>query len=145
MRTVTLGVPSLEEAMRRAEAASRGAPRGAFIAFASVDLLRKVLIPRRWDLLNAMAGQGPMTIREAARRVGRDVKAVRGSARALLAASVLERTGGRQIVFPCETVHVKFVLQPDGISARAQFERGFRSGEACKEDCRFGSDGNTSR
>ncbi len=111
MRTVTLGVASVEETMRRAEAAFRGEAQGEFISFASVDLLWKVLTRKRWELLKAIAGQGPMTIREAARRVGRDVKAVHGDAHALLDAGVLDRTGDGRIVFPYDAIHVDFVLQ----------------------------------
>jgi hypothetical protein len=51
---------------------------GAFTAFASIELLWKVLIARRWAVLRAMTGQGTLLIREVARRVGRDVKAVHG-------------------------------------------------------------------
>jgi predicted transcriptional regulator len=35
-----------------------------------------VLTAKRWELLKAMTGGGAMTLREAARRVDRDVKAV---------------------------------------------------------------------
>ena len=111
MRTVTLGVSSLEETMRRAEAAFRGEPQGEFISFASIGLLWKVLTPRRWDLLKAMAGQGPMTIREAARRAGRDVKSVHGDVHALLNAGVLDRNEDGRIVFPYDTVRVEFELK----------------------------------
>ena len=50
-----------------------------------------------------------MSIREAARRVGRDVKAVHGDVQALLAAGVIDRSG-RGIVFPYDAVHVDFML-----------------------------------
>ncbi len=46
--------------------------RGARIAFATPELLWRVLSAKRWELLKAMCGAGPMSIREAARRVGRD-------------------------------------------------------------------------
>lgn len=111
MRAVTLGVSSLEETMRRAEAALSGEPQGEFISFASVDLLWKVLTPRRWDLLKAMAGQGPMAIREAARRAGRDVKAVHGDVHALLSAGVLDRAEDGRIVFLYDAVRVAFELK----------------------------------
>ena len=35
-----------------------------------------MLTAKRWELLKAMAGGGAMTLREAARHAGRDVKAV---------------------------------------------------------------------
>ena len=108
---VTIGVSSLEEARQRLSAAFRGSPQGARISFASFELMWKTLAPKRWELLRAMAGQGPMTIREIARRVGRDVKAVHGDVHALLDAGVLDRAEGG-IVFPFDAVHVDFVLAP---------------------------------
>ena len=51
-----------------------------------------------------------MTIREAARRVGRDVKAVHGDVRALLDAGILDRTADGRVVFPYDAVHVDFTL-----------------------------------
>jgi predicted transcriptional regulator len=59
-----------------------------------------------------MAGQEPMTIREVAGRVGRDVKAVHSDVRALVDAGVLERSaGGRRVFFPYDAVHVDFVVK----------------------------------
>lgn len=75
MRTVTLGVSSIEETQRQVAAAFSGEKVGEFFSFATVELLWKVLTAKRWDILKAMAGQGEMTVREIARRVDRDVKA----------------------------------------------------------------------
>lgn len=111
MRIVTLSVSSLDDTLRRAEAAFRGEPQGEFIAFASVELLWKVLTPRRWDLLKVMAGRGPMSIREVARRARRDVKAVHGDVHALLNAGVLDRAEDGRIVFPYDAVRVAFELR----------------------------------
>lgn len=111
MNTVTLSVASREDVTRRALAAFDGEQQGAHISFASVELLWKVLTAKRWELLKAMTGQGPMSIREAARRVGRDVKAVHGDVRVLLDAGVLDKTDDGRIVFPYDTVHVEFTLK----------------------------------
>ena len=86
------------------------AEREAHIGFASPELLWKVLTAKRWELLKAMTGAGPMSIREAARRVGRDVKAVHGDVRALLDAGVLDRTPSGTIEFPFDAVKVEFLL-----------------------------------
>ena len=51
-----------------------------------------------------------MTIREAARRAGRDVKAVHTDIQTLLKAGILERTTEGKIVFPFDAVHVDFML-----------------------------------
>ncbi|MBY0510403.1 MAG: transcriptional regulator [Rhodospirillaceae bacterium] len=111
MRTVTLGVSSIEETQRQAAAAFRGAKVGEFISFATVELLWKVLTAKRWDILQAMTGQGEMTIREIARRVDRDVKAVHGDVQALVVAGVLDRADSGRVIFPYDAVHVDFTLR----------------------------------
>jgi predicted transcriptional regulator len=110
MYTVTLSVASAEDARRRARAAFDGMARGAHISFASAELLWKVLTAKRWKLLKAMTGEGGMSIREAARRVGRDVKAVHGDIRAMLDAGMLDRTDDGRVIFPYDAVHVDFTL-----------------------------------
>jgi predicted transcriptional regulator len=74
-------------------------------------LLFKVLTQKRWELLSALTGAGPLSLREAARRVGRDVKAVHGDAHALLKAGLLQKDEAGRIVFPFDAVRVQFVLQ----------------------------------
>ena len=83
----------------------------ARISFVTPELLWKVLTAKRWELLKALCGAGPVTMREAARRVGRDVKAVHTDATALLLAGVLDRTPEGRIEFPYEAVKVEFLLQ----------------------------------
>ncbi|AOS82362.1 MULTISPECIES: HVO_A0114 family putative DNA-binding protein [Hydrogenophaga] len=85
--------------------------KAARINFASPELLWKVLTAKRWELLKALCGAGPVSIREAARRVNRDVKAVHGDVSALLSAGVLDRAEGGGIVFPYDAVKVEFLLQ----------------------------------
>ncbi len=51
----------------------------------------------------------PLSIREAARRVGRDIKAVHADVQALINAGVIDRTANG-VVFPYDAVHVDFVL-----------------------------------
>lgn len=85
--------------------------KAARISFASPELLWRVLTAKRWELLKALCGAGPVSIREAARRVGRDVKAVHGDVTALVNAGVLERTEGGGVVFPYEAMKIEFMLQ----------------------------------
>ena len=66
-------------------------------------------MPRRLTRLQAVAGQGPMAIRAATRRLGRDVKRVHENIRALLAAGILDRTYDGQMVFPRDAAPVAFV------------------------------------
>jgi len=111
MKTVTLSVANRQAVKQRAVDAFSGKRRGAHISFASADLLWKVLTAKRWELLKAMGGGGAMTLREAARRAGRDVKAVHGDVHALLAAGVLRKNPDGKIEFPFDAVHVDFVLE----------------------------------
>jgi predicted transcriptional regulator len=90
---------------------TRRADREARISFATPELLWKVLTAKRWEMLKTMCGAGSMSIREVARRVGRDVKAVHGDAVALLNAGILHRTDDGGIEFPFEAVKVEFELQ----------------------------------
>jgi predicted transcriptional regulator len=111
--TVVLDVRRPDESLADFAAAWRSGVAGgtARISFASPELLWKVLTAKRWELLKAMCGAGPVSIREAARRVHRDVKSVHGDVTALLGAGVLERADGGGIVFPFDAVKVEFMLK----------------------------------
>lgn len=111
MKTVTLEIASREDVTRRALEAFKGKRQRARISFASPELLWKVLTAKRWEVLKAMAGQGPLTIREVARRVERDVKAVHGDVHALIDAGLLERTEANQVAFPFDAIRVEFTLR----------------------------------
>ena len=113
MKTVTLDVRTPSEAMDDfLESWKTGKPqKSARISFATPELLWQVLTAKRWQLLKALCGAGPVSIREAARRVDRDVKAVHGDVTALLNAGVLDRAEGGGIVFPFEAVKVEFLLK----------------------------------
>jgi predicted transcriptional regulator len=111
MNKVTLTISSREAVTNRTLAAFRGEPQGAVISFASPELLWQTLTRKRWELLKAMTGHGPMTIRALSRELGRDVKGVHGDVHALLEAGVLDRTKEGRILFPYDAVHVDFELE----------------------------------
>lgn len=113
MNTVVLEVRSLADTLADVSRAMQTgrAEREVRIGFATPELLWQVLTAKRWELLKAMRGAGAMSIREAARRVGRDVKAVHGDVMALLSAGVLSRAAEGGVVFPFEAVKVEFMLE----------------------------------
>jgi predicted transcriptional regulator len=113
MKTVTLDVRTPADSMAEfAHAWKTGkAQKTARISFATPELLWRVLTEKRWELLKVLCGAGPVSIREAARRAERDVKAVHGDVTALLNAGVLSKTEDGHIVFPYEAVKVEFLLQ----------------------------------
>lgn len=113
MNTVVLEVRSLAETLADAARAMKTgrAEREARISFATPELLWQVLTAKRWEVLKVLSGAGPMSIREVARRLGRDVKAVHRDVTALLNAGVLSRTADGSVEFPFQVVKVEFVLQ----------------------------------
>jgi predicted transcriptional regulator len=112
MKTVTLDVRAPAESMNDfVQGWKTGkAQKTVRISFAAPELLWQVLTAKRWELLKALCGAGPVSIREAARRVERDVKAVHGDVTALLNAGLLDRTDSGGIVFPFDAVKVEFLL-----------------------------------
>ena len=112
MKTVTLDVRTPADSMADfTHGWTTGIPqKSARISFATPELLWRVLTAKRWELLKVLRGAGPVSIREAARRVGRDVKAVHGDVTALLKAGILDRTDNGRIVFSYEAVKVEFLL-----------------------------------
>ena len=112
MKTVTIDVQPLTNTLgdftQTWKSGKASAPR---ISFESPELLFKTLSGKRWELLNVMTGAGAMSIRETARRVERDVKAVHGDVTALLNAGLLSKTDDGMIVFPYDAIHVDFMLK----------------------------------
>jgi len=121
MNTVVLEVRSLNETLADAAQVMNTslAEHEAHIGFATPELLWQVLTSKRWQLLKAMCGAGPISIREAARRVGRDVKAVHGDITALLKAGLVDRAMDGRVEFPFETVKVEFKLDVTPIVSAA--------------------------
>ncbi|AKV69484.1 MULTISPECIES: HVO_A0114 family putative DNA-binding protein [Microcystis] len=113
MNTVVLEVRSLTDTLADAVQAMKTgrAEKEVRISFATPELLWKVLTAKRWELLKAMCGAGPISIREAARRVHRDVKAVHGDITALLNVGILSRVADGSVEFPFEAIKVEFMLQ----------------------------------
>ena len=112
MKTLTLEVRSADESMQDfVDSWRNGTARKSRIAFASPELLWQVLSAKRWELLKMLCGSGPMSIREAARRIDRDVKAVHGDVTALINAGIIDRAEAGGIVFPFDAVKIEFLLQ----------------------------------
>jgi predicted transcriptional regulator len=109
-RVVTVGVATLDDVKESVARAFEGKYQGNFISFISVELMWRVLTPKRWEILQAMTGTGVLSIREVARRVGRDVKAVHGDVTALIKAGVIDKRS-RGVIFPYDEIHVDFTLK----------------------------------
>jgi predicted transcriptional regulator len=108
-QTVTLSVAGRDEVSGRMRRAFAGEEQGAFINFASVDLLWRIITPKRLEILRTLAGEEALSIREVARRVGQDVKAVHRDVRGLVDAGLVDETAAG-VRFGYRAVHVDFTL-----------------------------------
>jgi predicted transcriptional regulator len=70
----------------------------------------KLLNEKRWAILRAMAGQGPLAIREIARRVDRDVRAVHSDVRALHLSGVIDKTPEGKMILPYDVIRLGLTL-----------------------------------
>ena len=112
MNTLTIDICSLAGSLSdAADAMEAGQAQSPRYSFSSAQTLMRTLGGKRFDLIQALGGAGAVTIREAARRVGRDVKAVHGDVQVLLTCGVLNKTADGKIEFPYDAVHVDFLLK----------------------------------
>ena len=72
--------------------------------------MHKVLSPKRLDIIRAMAGAGPLSIREIARGIDRDFKCVHSDATLLVETSVIDGDESGKLIFPYDKIHVDFEI-----------------------------------
>ena len=108
---VTIGVADWTTRNRECGKRSQITNRARSITFPTVELLRKVITPKRWELMRAMTRGPAGDPRSRAATFGRDVKSVHGDVSSLSSGrGVIERTG-RPRAFPYDEVRVDFVLR----------------------------------
>lgn len=117
MTTLTIRIGSLDDIAGRFADLDRMVKEGQDIPeaapclnFPDYDQMHHVLAPARLAIVKALAAQGPLSIREVARRVGRDVQAVHRDVTRLINAGVIDRTG-KGVEFPYERIHFDFDVQ----------------------------------
>lgn len=93
-------------------ALAEGRPHpGARRIYATEELQWDAITPKRLAVLKAIGGRGPMSIRQAARLAGRDVKAVHGDIQKLIEKRLIEKTDDGRIEFPFSEIHLDVVLK----------------------------------
>jgi predicted transcriptional regulator len=78
--------------------------------FESLESAWELFNARRWAILKIMAGQGPLSIREVARRAGRDVRAVHSDMQLLYHSGIIDRTADGKMILPFEVIRLDFTL-----------------------------------
>lgn len=113
MKTFSIRIQSLDNALAETASVWKDAERGrkvkpsTGIGFASYADLHRVLTPKRLEIVRTLVGQGPLSIREVARRVDRDFKGVHSDVVALTNAGVIDRADDG-ISFPYDRIHFEF-------------------------------------
>lgn len=106
MQTLIIDVATIEEVKASMKAAFRGEPQGCRYSFASEERLLEVLNGRRWAILKALAGQGPVGMRELARRLGRDIKPLSRDTKALTDCGLIDKHPDGKVEFPYNGVEL---------------------------------------
>ena len=112
MSVLTIEVRTLAETLDDvAQAMETVTPSEPRVSFETPELLWKVMTAKRWGILKAMSGAGPLlALREVARRVDCDVKSVHADTHALLNAGVIDCCA-EGFIFPYDAVHVDFLIK----------------------------------
>lgn len=106
--TLTIGVKSLDEALAGSLKAAKaeGAEATPHFYFPDAQTLFKTLGGSRWDVIEALCGQGPIGVRELARRLNKDVRGVHRDTEALAACGVIDKGDDGKLCLPYK--HVVF-------------------------------------
>lgn len=96
MTSLVVKIETMDEFKARAVKSMKDAQKGKAkpyhgISFPTYADMHETLAPPCLEIIRALAGQGPLAIREVARRVGRDVQAVHRDVTRLINAGVIER------------------------------------------------------
>lgn len=115
-RTLELRVGSAADALDRFEAAwnrvaeGRGVKPLAVLTLRDLPLLLRTLTPARWALLERLKAQGPMSVYELAKRLGRDYKNVHTDVARLAELGLIERGGDGRVAVGWNAVRAELSL-----------------------------------
>ena len=97
MRTLTISLMNLKNAMQQMknsaiQACKTSQYQGEVLSYATPAQLFKVFTQKRWEMIACLQTQeSPVSIRELARQLGRDVRRVHDDVRALTGEGVIEK------------------------------------------------------
>ena len=111
-RTLTITLqPDWKSALRAAGKRAQAARySGEVLNFESAGAFFGRLTEKRWALVHALQGQGELSVRELARRVGRDVKRVHEDVLTLAELGLVERTDAGGVRCPFGAVRIDMEL-----------------------------------
>lgn len=117
-RTLTIRLQAdWKAALRRAGAKAKSRSyQGEVLNFESPAAFFGRLTERRWELVRVLQGQGPLAVREIARRVDRDVKRVHEDIQVLIDLGLVERREDG-VVCPFTSVRIDMELRAGRLAA----------------------------
>ena len=80
------------------------------LSFANLPLMLKTLSPARWELLQKLREEGPLSIYQLAKRLERDYKNVHTDVTQLAAIRLIERRADGTITVPWELLRAELRL-----------------------------------
>ncbi len=88
-----------------------GEYQGEFLSFESPALLFKTLTQKRWEIITSLQAQSsPISIRELARQIGRDIRRVHDDVTVLIVEGIIEQgKDGISVVF--DEIHADFTMK----------------------------------
>ena len=113
-KVLELRVGDARDALDRFEAAwnrrneGRKLERLRVLSLEDLPLLLKTLTPARWELVDRLRGEGPLSIYQLAKRLGRDYKNVHTDVSALARIGVIEKQGDARVSVPWDVVRAEF-------------------------------------
>ena len=113
-KVLELRVGAARDALDRFEAAwnrrneGRKLERLRVLSLEDLPLLLKTLTPARWELVDRLRGEGPLSIYQLAKRLGRDYKNVHTDVSALARIGVIEKQGDARVSVPWDVVRAEF-------------------------------------
>ena len=112
-RTLTITMqPDWRTALRAAgRAAQADHYQGEALNFETPAAFFGRLTARRWALVQMLLGAGELSVRELARRAGRDVKRVHEDVTTLSELGLIERSARGGVVCPFDDIHVDLRLK----------------------------------
>ena len=90
---------------------------GARFLYPSYEALHKGLAPNRMAIIRVMMGAGPLSIREIARRVGRDFKGVHSDVSSMFSLGLLYKSEDGRMVFPYDSIRFDYEVKGETRSA----------------------------
>jgi predicted transcriptional regulator len=115
-RVLHIEISSADESMRQFADAWHKAERGDefepfySVGFESMAELISTLTPKRWELIERLYHDGPMSIYALAKLLQRDYKNVHTDVRALSELEIIQETGDGKIAIPWDEIEAHFRL-----------------------------------